>query len=59
MHTYERQFGQFTRSFTMPDNVDLEHITSDLREGVLTIVAPLKAGAQARKIQIGGGQPKS
>ena len=59
VHTYERQFGQFTRSFTMPDNVDLEHITSDLREGVLTIVAPLKAGAQARKIQIGGGQPKS
>lgn len=59
VHTYERQFGQFTRSFTLPDNVDFDHVTSDLREGVLTIVAPLKAGSQARKIQIGGGQPKS
>lgn len=59
VHTWERQFGQFTRTFTLPDNIDAEHITSELREGVLTIVAPLKAGAQSRKIQIGGAKPKS
>jgi len=59
VHTWERQFGQFTRTFTLPDNVDTEHITSELREGVLTIVAPLKAGAQSRKIQISGAKPKS
>lgn len=59
VHTWERQFGQFTRSFTLPDNVDLDHVTSDLREGVLTVVAPLKAGARSRKIEIGGTQPKS
>ena len=59
VHTYERQFGQFTRSFTLPDNVDIDHVTSELREGVLTIVAPLKPGAQSRKIQIGSAQPKS
>lgn len=59
MHTWERQYGQFTRSFTLPDNVDFDHITSELREGVLTIVAPLKAGARSRKIQIGGTAPKS
>ena len=56
---WERQFGQFTRSFTLPDNVDADHITSELREGVLTIVAPLKAGAHARKITVGGATPKS
>jgi HSP20 family protein len=59
VHTWERQFGQFTRTFTLPDNVDLDHITSELREGVLTIVVPLKAGSRSRKIQIGGGSPKS
>jgi len=59
IHTYERQFGQFTRTFTLPDNVDLDHITSELREGVLTIVVPMTASAKARKIQIGGVAPKS
>lgn len=59
VHTFERQFGQFTRSFTLPDNVDLEHITSDLRDGVLTIVVPMRAESRARRIQIGGTQPKS
>jgi HSP20 family protein len=59
VHTWERQFGQFTRSFTLPDNVDTDHITSELREGVLTIVAPVKAGSRTRKIQIGGATQKS
>lgn len=59
VHAWERQFGQFTRSFTLPDNVDLDHVTSDLRDGVLTIVAQIKAGSRSRKIQIGGAPPKS
>lgn len=59
VHTWERQYGQFTRTFTLPDNVDPDHVTSELRDGVLTIVVPLKAGSQPRKIQIGGAQAKS
>ena len=59
VHTYERQSGQFTRTFTLPDNVDIDHITSELRDGVLTIIVPMTAGARARKIQIGGAAPKS
>jgi HSP20 family protein len=59
VHAWERRFGHFMRSFTLPDNVDLDHVTSELREGVLTIVVPLKAGSERRKIAIGGGQPKS
>lgn len=58
IHTFERQFGSFTRTFTLPDNVAADQITSELRDGVLTIVVPLKAGAGARKIPIGGNQPK-
>jgi len=59
LHVWERQSGQFTRTFTLPDNVDFDHITSELREGVLTIAVPLKAGSRSRKIQIGGSAPKS
>jgi HSP20 family protein len=58
VHTYEREYGQFTRTFTLPDNVDLDHITSELRDGVLTITAPMTASARARKIQIGGAAAK-
>jgi hypothetical protein len=54
-----RPYGQFTRSFTLPENVDVQHTTSDLRDGVLYVVVPKTAGARARKIAIGGVNPKS
>lgn len=56
-HTYERSFGSFTRSFTLPETADLDNIRSDLEGGVLTLVVPKKAGAaqQRRKIQVGSG----
>jgi HSP20 family protein len=59
MHAWERQYGQFARTFTLPDSADHDHITSDLHDGVLTIVVPMKAGARSRKVQIGGTAPKS
>ncbi len=59
VHTWERQYGEFTRTFALPDNVDIDHVTSGLHEGVLTIVAPLTATSKARKIPVGGAQPRS
>lgn len=59
VYTYERQYGSFTRAFTLPDGADLEHAKSELKEGVLTLVIPKKPGAQAKKIAISGGAPKS
>jgi HSP20 family molecular chaperone IbpA len=47
----ERPFGRFTRAFTLPDYVDLEHATSKLENGVLTIVVT-KAPSRARKIEV-------
>jgi HSP20 family protein len=49
----ERGYGSFRRIFTLPDIADTEHITSDLRDGVLTLVVPKKAESKARKIPIG------
>jgi HSP20 family protein len=58
IHAFERSFGSFTRSFLLPDTAATDQITSELREGVLTIVVPMKAGAGTRKVPIGSGQPK-
>jgi HSP20 family protein len=58
LHTYERSYGSFQRAFMLPDNADLDKISTDLKDGVLTIAVPKKElkGQQARKIQIGTGQ---
>ncbi|HEX2685561.1 MAG TPA: Hsp20/alpha crystallin family protein [Kofleriaceae bacterium] len=53
--TYERQYGSFCRTFTLPDEADLEHTKSDLKDGVLTLAVPKKPGAQSKKIAISTG----
>lgn len=52
VYTYERQYGSFTRSFTLPNGADVEHAKSDLKDGVLTLVVPKLAEAQSKKIPI-------
>jgi HSP20 family protein len=54
-YAFERQYGSFTRTFTLPEGADVDHARSDLKEGVLTLVIPKRAEAQARKIQISSG----
>ena len=56
-HTYERSYGSFTRSFTLPESADLDKIRSDMKDGELTLIVPKKPGSspQRRKIQIGTG----
>lgn len=55
VHYYERSFGQFSRSFTLPEYADVDHITSSLQDGVLMVVIPKAAQTKSRKIQIGSG----
>ncbi len=55
-YAFERQYGQFTRTFSLPEGVDGEHVRADLRDGVLTLVVPKKPEVQPRKIQIGSSQ---
>ncbi len=51
---YERTYGTFSRSFTLPEGADLDKIKADLREGVLNIEVPKRAEVQARRVAIGG-----
>ena len=49
---YERQFGSFSRSFSLPDMADGERIEAKLDSGVLTLVVGKKAAAKPRKIAL-------
>jgi HSP20 family protein len=50
-HRVERGHGSFSRSFQLPLPVDADHITADLRDGVLTVTCP-KADMPSRRIDI-------
>jgi HSP20 family protein len=52
-YTMERGYGTFARSFSLPDSVDAEHVTAELKHGVLTLRIPKRPEAQPRKITIG------
>lgn len=49
----ETYFGKFSRSFTLPDNVDIENIEAKSDNGVLEIVVPkLKDDVSKKSIEI-------
>lgn len=54
-YAYERSFGSFSRSFTVPAGVDADRIKADLKDGVLTVDLPKRPEAQARKVTVKSG----
>jgi HSP20 family protein len=42
-HRIDRGHGRFSRAFSLPDAINLENITADLKDGVLTIKVPKAA----------------
>jgi HSP20 family protein len=57
-YAYERSYGTFTRSFTLPEGADAEKVQADLKDGVLTIALPKKPELQPKKIAIAASDPK-
>jgi HSP20 family protein len=51
-YAYERSYGTFTRSFTLPEGVDVEHAEAGLANGVLTVTLPKKPEMQPKKIEV-------
>ena len=54
-YAYEREYGSFSRTFTLPDGADYEHVKSSLDNGVLSLWIPKKPESQAKKIAISSG----
>jgi HSP20 family protein len=48
----ERQYGSFSRSFTLPETVDADHISADLRDGLLAVRLPKKEAPTPRSISV-------
>jgi HSP20 family protein len=48
----ERQYGSFTRSFTLPSSVDVSQVSADYAQGVLNIKLAKKAEAKPKQIKV-------
>lgn len=44
--SYERSYGSFTRSFTLPEGIDGDKVHANLKDGVLAILVPKKLEAR-------------
>jgi HSP20 family protein len=51
----ERQYGSFTRSFTLPNTVDPENVQANYEKGVLKIKLAKKAEAKPKQIKVNVG----
>jgi HSP20 family protein len=51
-YTVERSYGTFSRSFVLPEGVDLDTIDAELKQGVLTLTLPKKAEHKPRKVSV-------
>ncbi len=52
VHRYERSYGVFERSFTVPSTVDADHIQAAYDLGVLTVRLPKVEKAKPRQITV-------
>ena len=53
VHRYERSYGVFERTFTLPSTVDSGKIEADFDQGVLTVSIPRTERAKPREIRVG------
>jgi HSP20 family protein len=51
-HRWERQYGRFERTFTLPSTVDAERIEATNDNGVLTVRLPKSEKARPREIPV-------
>ncbi|MEK7402946.1 MAG: Hsp20/alpha crystallin family protein [Gemmatimonadota bacterium] len=47
-YVFERRYGSFRRSFTLPNAVDVDKISAEFDNGLLTVVLPKTENVKAR-----------
>lgn len=52
LHRYERTYGAFERSFTLPATVDVEAIKASYELGLVTLVLPKVEKAKPRQVKV-------
>lgn len=48
----EREYGAFTRSFTLPDTADSAKVNAEYKNGILTVKIAKKEAAKPRRIAV-------
>lgn len=51
-HRVERGHGRFSRAFLLPEPIDVEAVSADFKDGVLTVTMPKAGGRGARRIEV-------
>jgi HSP20 family protein len=51
-YAVERAYGTFTRTFTLPSDVDESRVDAELRDGVLSLKIPKSREHQPKKVQL-------
>ena len=55
VHRYERSYGSFERTFSLPTTVDVDRIEAAVADGVLTVRLPKAEKARPRQIPVTSG----
>ncbi|MDI1430787.1 Hsp20/alpha crystallin family protein [Polyangium sorediatum] len=56
---YERSYGSFTRSFTLPEGIDPERIDANLSNGVLEVLIPKSKAEEPKRISVKRGEARA
>ena len=51
-HRVERAYGRFERSFTLPEGTEVGKITSEFKEGMLTVHLPKNPEAKPKAVEV-------
>jgi HSP20 family protein len=51
-HRVERGHGRFSRSFALPEAIDVADVSADLKDGILTVRIPKARGRGARRVAV-------
>lgn len=52
IHRVETYYGKFSRSFTLPENVNSDKVTAESKDGVLRVHLPKMKVPKAKKIEV-------
>lgn len=51
-HRVERGHGRFSRAFALPEPIDIDRVSADLKDGILTITIPKASDRGSRRINV-------
>ena len=51
-HRVERGHGEFSRAFSLPEPIDVNGVTADLKDGVLTVIIPKATDRGTRRVDV-------